>query len=55
MNWNVKCEEKRKKLKRETASSSSLLPEKTHKKDKKEPEIKIEEDDPDKVKYSFEF
>lgn len=47
------CEEKRKKMKRETASSSSLLPEKTHKKDKKEPEIKIEEDDPDKYRHSI--
>jgi hypothetical protein len=44
---NLKCEEKRKKLKREAVVASQL--EKSHKKDKKEPEVKIEEDDPDKV------
>ena len=44
---NFKCEEKRKKLKREAVVASQL--EKSHKKDKKEPEVKIEEDDPDKV------
>jgi hypothetical protein len=50
-NFFYKCEEKRKKLKRDAAVAASALQveSKSHKKDKKEVEIKIEEDDPDKV------
>lgn len=43
------CEEKRKKLKREAA----LAAQGNHKKDSKEKETKIEEDDPDKYRHSI--